>query len=227
VIIAALVLVLVLPKLTASTTPTASSSAPAGKPGHQVATFGTPGPPSGLTAMPLPKTAIVTAGSALTAGATQFPNTLLSNPACVVLSYSLPVTSGDKGSSDKILILPSYSSGGKSPSIVVSGYVRDFDSAAAAQTSLSQMTSVFTSCESSYTNHLGPVKVIGESAGFGDDTNEAWEEDPSPAGTRVNTVNFIRGASIMRVTCVAAKKTSSASEACLNWTSELQREFDR
>jgi hypothetical protein len=31
----------------------------------------------------------------------------------------------------------------------------------------------------------------------------------------------------MRVTCVAAKETTATSSACLNWTAELQREFDR
>jgi hypothetical protein len=198
--------------------------------------IGTPGAPTGLSLVGSISSTQVTAGSALAAGKTTFPEKFLSAPACGALAYTLPVTAADKGSTDKILILPSYSTGGPKPDVTVSASVRQYSSAAKAQAALAAMTSLFNTCQGGYSNQQGIVKLIGESVGFTPDTSEAWEQypagSPQPAGmvlsgTGDNSMYFVNGSSMLQLRCDYNNRTSAAVGDCDDWIPELTREFDQ
>jgi hypothetical protein len=199
-----------------------------------ISQFGTPGAPTGLTPVATIAGTNTTAGAALAAGATTFPETLLSSTECKALSYVAPVTAADKGSSDKMLVLPSYSSADANPDLILGATVRDFPSAAKAKSALTAMTNLLNECQNGYTNAQGKVMVIGESAGFDNTPNESWTQywptaglPPGPEIGRpyYDTVNFFRGSSVVRVTCQFNNFTSANDAICSSWLSEISRRY--
>jgi len=189
--------------------------------------FGTPTAPDGMVPSSTSTVSTrTTAGSQFAGGIVLFPLKFVSLPECTDLDYVQPVLARDAGSSDAVLVLPSFRSPETPSALIVSASVRSYSSAAAAKTELSQMTSTFNDCQQGYLNDGVPVQVTGMSASFNDQPSSSWVQSTTYSSLGVDefeTVNFLQNKTIVRAQCdFVTPKSNTTSTQCLSWLAQLQ-----
>jgi Protein of unknown function (DUF2510) len=213
------------PETTSSSTQNASSGSQVTTPQlSDIAAFGTPGAPKGMTSTGATQNSAPTTAGQVLQDTSQAGSVPISIPACSGLLYQAPITADDEGSTDPVIAFPDYRGTDGSASLEVQGEVRQYPSTAAAAQSFSAMSALDQKCSKGFSSSGGVVKVLSVSGNWPGTTTLQWEQIlpiGNDATIEISTFSMLRGSVIVRGDCDYNTATSALTGECLNWMSIL------